>query len=349
MKAETATLREIFDQPRVWQDCLAALQGLDVGRLVKQPRNYSWIFIGCGTSYYLAQAAAASFTELTGLSARAVPASEFLFYPNLSISPDALGFFPVLISRSGQTSEVLRVAEVLRQRGIEFLAVTCDGNELAQLTERTLALPVVEESTVMTSSFTAMLMALQYIAAAIAKRDDFISALHELPGEVEGLLGMYAPQIEDFARHSFQCAAFLGQGPLYPIAAETSLKVMESSSTFAQCFHTLEFRHGPKSIVSEDVLVGALLSDAGYAEESAVLIEMKELGARTLAVANRITPAVRSSADLAIELALKVPELARLVVYLVWGQLLGSYVGLRKGLNPDSPRNLTRVVTLAGD
>lgn len=201
----------------------------------------------------------------------------------------------------------------------------------------------------MTSSFTAMLMALQYITAVLSKRDDFIAALHELPAEVEKLLDVYAPQIEVFAQQSFEGAAFLGQGPLYPIAAESSLKVMESSSTYSQFFHTLEFRHGPKSIVSEDVLVAALLSEAGYAEESAVLIEMKDLGARTLAVANRITPAVRSSADLAIELALHVPELARLAVFLVWGQLLGSYAGLRKGLNPDSPRNLTRVVTLTGE
>jgi len=94
--------------------------------------------------------------------------------------------------------------------------------------------------------------------------------------------------------------------------------------------------------------VGALLSETGYAEESAVLLEMKELGACTLAIANKITPEVRRSADLAIELALPIPELARLVVYLVWGQLLGSYIGLQKGLNPDLPRHLSRVVTLAG-
>jgi len=75
---------------------------------------------------------------------------------------------------------------------------------------------------------------------------------------------------------------------------------------------------------------------------------MKKLGACTLAIANQLTPQVRSSADLAIELALPVPELARLIVYVVWGQMLGSYMGLRKGLNPDSPRNLSRVVTLAG-
>jgi len=64
--------------------------------------------------------------------------------------------------------------------------------------------------------------------------------------------------------------------------------------------------------VSKRVLVGALLSETGYAEESAVLLEMKDLGGRTLAIANQLSPEVRRSADLAIELALPVPELARL-------------------------------------
>jgi len=350
MEPGATTLREIYGQPEVWTRCLQALDALDINPLVgdKHPLSHQWIFVGCGTSYYLAQAAAASFTSLTGILAHAIPASEILLFPKLVIPAESSSIFPVLISRSGHTSEVLQVAEVLNRRGISFLAVTCDGNELAQLTPRVLKLPVTEESTVMTSSFTSMLMALQNVAARIASQQEFLDALHTLPAALAVLLPVYGPQVEQFSHRSFDDVAFLAQGALYPIASETSLKVMESSSSYAQFFHTLEFRHGPKSIVSENVLVGALLSESGNAEESAVLLEMKQLGACTLAIANSISPQVRASADLAIELALPVPELARLIVYIVWGQLLGSYMGLRKGLNPDSPRNLSRVVTIAG-
>ena len=200
----------------------------------------------------------------------------------------------------------------------------------------------------MTSSFTSMLIALQYIGARFAKQNEFVDALHSLPAALDRLFPIYGPQVEQFAQHSFDDVAFLAQGALYPIASETALKIMESSSSYSQFFHTLEFRHGPKSIVSDKVLVGALLSETGYTEESAVLLEMKELGGCTLAIANQLSPEMRRSADLAIELGLPIPELARLVVYLVWGQLLGSHLGLRKGLNPDAPRHLSRVVTLAG-
>jgi glutamine---fructose-6-phosphate transaminase (isomerizing) len=349
MEYGRATLREIYRQPEDWRRCLYTMDKLDLEPLVgdKVPCSHEWLFVGCGTSYYLAQAAAATFTTLAGAPARAVPASEILLFPKLAVPDEGAAIFPVLISRSGHTSEVLQVADLLRRRGIEFLAITCDGNELAGLSARTLKLPVSEESTVMTSSFTSMLIALQYIAARFARQNEFVDALHALPEALAGLFPIYGPKVEQFAQESFDDLAFLAQGALYPIASETALKVMESSSSFAQFFHTLEFRHGPRSIVSEKVLVGALLSETGYAEESAVLLEMKDLGGRTFAVANQLSPEVRCSADLAIELSLPVPELARLVVYLVWGQLLGSYLGLRKGLNPDSPRHLSRVVTLA--
>lgn len=349
MESGAVTLREINNQPEVWRRSLNGLDKLDLEALAgdKAPRSHEWVFVGCGSSYYLAQAAAATFTALHGVNARAVPASEVLLFPKLAFPGDT-PVFPVLISRSGHTTEVLQVAELLRERGVEYLAVTCDGNELSRLTARTLKLPVTEESTVMTSSFTSMLLALQYLAARLAGENGFIDALHALPDALEALLPIYGPKVKEFARRSFEDVTFLAQGALYPIALETSLKVMESSSSYAQFFHALEFRHGPKSIVSEKVLVGSLISETGYAEESAVLLEMKQLGGCTLAIANQLSPELRKSADLAIELALPVPELARLIVYVVWGQLLGSYLGLSKGLDPDAPRNLSRFVEIVG-
>jgi glutamine---fructose-6-phosphate transaminase (isomerizing) len=342
------TLSEISSQPAVWQQCLQDLKHLDLRRLPEKhsPLDIEWVFIGCGTSYYLAQAAAHSFTTLLHTSARAVPASEALLRPELVFPGKIQSYFPVLISRSGHTSEILSVAEILNNVGVPFLAVTCDGRELVGMTEHVLRMRVEEESTVMTSSFTSMLLGLQYMAASFANNTDFIVALDQLPKHLERLLDTYSDEVAAFARKPFDDIAILGQGALYPIAAESALKVMESSSTFAQYFHTLEFRHGPKSIAGSSTLVGGLISSSGYDAESAVLLEMKELGSKIFAVVNTASERLRQQADLLIELDLPVPELAQLAIYVVWGQLLGSYRGLEKGLNPDNPRNLSRVVTI---
>lgn len=348
MHQEVRTLSEIQNQPQVWRDCLSMLQQTDLSGLTagREPERAEWIFVGCGTSFYLAQAAACSVNLLLNVSARAIPASEMLLYPSMALPYGQRSYFPILISRSGHTSEILRVAQYLQSQGVSFLAVTCDGQELKEMTPRVLKMPVIEKSTVMTSSFTSMLLGLQYLAGTLAGRVEFLEALKTLPGELQRLLEIYTPKVEAFAKTEFEDVAFLGQGPLYSIASETALKVMESSSTYAQFFHTLEFRHGPKSIAGPKTLVGALISEPGLQQEAAVLLEMKRLGSSTMAVTNTAPSSLRDSADLLIELGLSVPEIARLMIYVVWGQLFGSYRGLAKGLDPDNPRNLSRVVTL---
>jgi glucosamine--fructose-6-phosphate aminotransferase (isomerizing) len=126
------------------------------------------------------------------------------------------------------------------------------------------------------------------------------------------------------------------------------LKIKEMSCSYAQCFHTLEFRHGPKSIVSPDTLVTFLLSETGYEAEREVLEEVKGLGGVILAVANRADSATRRAADFVVELNLDVPEYAGIAAHIFTGQLLGLMTGLKKGLDPDRPRNLTRAVILNG-
>jgi glucosamine--fructose-6-phosphate aminotransferase (isomerizing) len=124
------------------------------------------------------------------------------------------------------------------------------------------------------------------------------------------------------------------------------LKVKEMSCSYAQCFHTLEFRHGPKSIVSSETLLTFFLSESGYEAECEVLEEVKGLGGTTLVVANKADDRARRAADFLVELKLDVAEYARLTTYLLSGQLLGLFTGLRKGLDPDRPRNLSRAVVL---
>jgi glucosamine--fructose-6-phosphate aminotransferase (isomerizing) len=122
---------------------------------------------------------------------------------------------------------------------------------------------------------------------------------------------------------------------------------MEMSRTYAQSFHTLEFRHGPKSVVTGDVLLTFLLSDSDHDAEVEVVEEIRELGGKTLVVANRLSRRARAAADLAVELDCGLPEVSCLAPFVFAGQLLGFYTAMQKGLDPDRPVNLSRVVLLA--
>lgn len=343
------TMNEILGQPECWRQTLRTVAGFELPDIFYAPRDAApeWLYIGCGTSYYLAQAAAATHSSLTGMRARAIPASEVYLCPELALRK-AERFVPVLISRSGQTSEVLRAAEYLREHmGVPSLAITCDGNELKQVADCTIQLPVHELSTVMTSSFTSMLLALQYLSATLAGNFSFVQSLESLPETMDRLLKTQAGKIHDFVRqHSFEDYVYLGQAALVGIAAEAALKVMESSCSYAQSFHTMEFRHGPKSIVSPKTMIGFFLSASSYEDELNVLEEMHDLGGIVFAVTNKASSRLTSHAHCVIEMGMPVPALAQLAPAVVWGQLLGVLSGIERGLNPDSPKNLTRSVVL---
>lgn len=343
------TLDEIFSQPDCWRDCLAQVAAS--GELHQAARmaetGAEWIFVGCGSSFYLAQAAAATFNHL-GLVARAVPASELLLFPELAM-PNSRKWLPVMISRSGLTSEVLRVTRMLEENDIRTIAVTCAaGQPLEKLSTVTLKAPAPDEkSTVMTRSFTSMLLILQYLGATVAG-SEFRRALINLPQQMPTLLESVPARLRKFIDgNNFADYVFLAHGPLFGIASEAMLKMTESSCSYAQVFHTMEFRHGPKSIVSPETLITFLMSESSYESELEVLEEIKQLGGTTLAIGNTLDRRAHDAADLAIEMSLTVPEFARLAAFTVWGQLGGVFTGLRKGLNPDSPKNLSRVVVLA--
>ena len=344
------TLPEILSQPSCWKSSLRELR--ESGKLEEIVQQFAgtqeWIFLGCGSSYYVAQSAAATKAELTGARARAVAASELLLFPELVLAAGR-ECTPVLISRSGRTSEVLRAAEHLRERGIATVGISCaPGQALEKLVTTAIVLPEADEqSTVMTRSFTSMLLALQSLAATVAGKTDFLSAQGELPSVAEELLHTLPHRVHEFVReHTFEDYVCLGQGAVYGVACEAALKLTEMSVSYGQSFHTLEFRHGPKSIVSAKTLIVFLISERAYSAELDVLEEVKRLGGTTLVVANRAEERVHAAAGLVVELGANGPETARLPLYALVGQLMGLYTGIEKGLDPDNPRNLSRVVLL---
>jgi glucosamine--fructose-6-phosphate aminotransferase (isomerizing) len=142
-----------------------------------------WLFIGCGSSYYIGLAAAATCSAITGKRARAIPASELLLFPDIVLA-GSQEIAAVVISRSGRTSETLKAAQFLeREKHVHTLAITSTvGQPLEQIATSTFPLlPSDEESTVMTRSFTSMVLGLQYLSAFLADDPAFCKSLSALP------------------------------------------------------------------------------------------------------------------------------------------------------------------------
>jgi len=348
------TLQEILSQPRIWSETETQLRE---ARLLEKfsdlfsPRS-PWLFVGCGSSYYLSRLIAALWTKHFYIPATSVPASELLFAPEETLR--RLGAEQVvLMSRSGETTEVLRVAELLQKHHtVQTLGVTCNPQSpLEGLCTHSFKLTWADEkSTVMTRSFTTILLAFQRLGLQFVGDNQFSGALDQLPQRGQEWLDKHAEKIQEFAaRKKFADYVFLGQGVHYWLAQEAGLKVTEMSSSYAQVYHSLEFRHGPRSIAGANTLITFVISESAAEEETLLVRELKELGAAICVIVNRATPELKKYSDLLIELSLDGPEFARYAVTAIPAHLMGTAIGLRKGLNPDAPKNLTRAVVLGSN
>jgi glutamine---fructose-6-phosphate transaminase (isomerizing) len=346
------TLAEIYSQASVWADTETQLR--KSGTLERLAETFSprspWLFVGCGSSYYLSRLIASIWTKHLYIPATGVPASELLFAPEETLRRVGAEQI-VLMSRSGETTEVLRAAELLQaHKTVQTLGVTCNPKSvLENLCTHTFKLDWADEkSTVMTRSFTAILLAFQRLGLQFIGDNQFAAALDQLPSKGQAWLDANAKKIQTFVgKRVFADYVFLGQGVHYWLAQEAGLKVTEMSSSYAQVYYSLEFRHGPRSIAGPDTLITFYISDAAKEAETTLVQELKELGASTFVIVNRATPELKACSDLLIELVLDGPEFARYALTAIPAHLLGTAVGLRKGLNPDAPRNLTRAVVLS--
>lgn len=339
------TFAEITGQTIAWAEALAAFQAAEktIQRTWPQLDLSQVIFIGCGSTYYLSQTAAALFQGVTGVPARACPSSEILLFSEQVLSrPDQT--LLVAISRSGTTTETLEAVNRFRQLGGRAVWGVCCYPEspLAQTCDLTLlAKGGQEQSTAQTRSFSSMLVLAQALAATIAGEDT--SVLTTLPELGNHLLEQTAGLVETLGRRTdLTRFYFLGSGFQYGLANEVMLKMKEMSLSQSEAFHFLEFRHGPMSMVDEQTLMVGLLSDTARKHEQKVLAEMAELGASTLGV-NALST---TDADHTIFLEQGLPAWVSPVLYLPSLQLLAYHRATSKGLDPDSPRNLSAVIFL---
>jgi glucosamine--fructose-6-phosphate aminotransferase (isomerizing) len=340
------TYREIMSQPQCWHEALQRFEAAkeELAPLWQREHIERVIFTGCGSTYYLSLMGARLFQRLTAVPAQAYPASELVLFPD-SAYLKAQRTLLVAVSRSGSTTETVEALKLFKKLNLgPTLTIGCyRESPLAKQADFALIVDSARESSVaQTRSFSSMAVLAQCLAHYLSPQRS-LEQLLSLPGACQRLLATYQGLAQALAEDTtIQRFFFLGTDALYGLACEAMLKLKEMSLSYSEAFHTLEFRHGPMSMVDPSALVIGLLSDSALPHEQAVLKQMRLQGARTLSISED------GLAEAQYHLALNsgIPETARAILYLPVLQLLAYYRAVINGQNPDQPVNLKAVVTL---
>ncbi|WP_158895490.1 SIS domain-containing protein [Amycolatopsis anabasis] len=284
---------EIASQPDCWRRA-AELAGALGARLPAPGRRVA--VVGCGTSRFIGESYAV-LRESAGLGyTDAFAASEF---------PKGRRYDELLaISRSGTTTEVLRLLESVRGE-MPTTVITGVPKEIAPVSDTVLDLSFSDERSVVQTRFATTTLAL--LRSHLG--EDLTTAIRQAEQAL-------TEPVDDAVRTASQFT-FLGTGWTVGIANEAALKFREASLSWTESYPAWEYRHGPISI-SEPGRVTWMFGAApgGLAEDV------------------RRTGATFVDGDL--------DPLADLVR----AQRVAGLIAADRGLDPDTPRNLTRSVVL---
>ncbi len=229
MYPEMSTIdQEIESQPDCWRRAATS-----AGELEAVLGDDPVAIIGCGSSYFVALAAAA----LRGARAwtDAFVASEV---------PSGREYGAVVaISRSGTTTEVID-ALARAPRGARRVVLTAAPDQpLAALADVVVALPFADEQSVVQTRFVSTAMALFRTVTG----DD----VERAAAAAEAMLAA-APWEEPA---DIRQEVFLGTGWAVGVAFEAALKLREAAQVWSEAYPAGEYRHGPIAVADESTQV----------------------------------------------------------------------------------------------
>ncbi len=214
---------EIEAQPSSWRQALELLPSVQAA--LPSPGERVAV-IGCGTSWFMAEAYA-SLREDSGLGE-----TDFFTASRL---PTSRRYDRVLaISRSGTTTEVL---DALAGSAARRTSIVADASTpVAERSDDSIVLDFADEQSVVQTVFaTTTLMLL---------RASLGESLEGVIAETERVLAT-AP---DRTLQQASQFTFVGQGWAHGIAREAALKMREAAQAWTEAYPQMEYRHGPISI-----------------------------------------------------------------------------------------------------
>jgi len=311
------------------------------------------IILGCGTSYFAGLYGMHYFKQLCNFNT--VQVYDGAEFSEIDIPKLGNTSF-ILISQSGETKDLHRCVEIAKNNNIVTIGII---NVVDSLIARDVDCGIYcnagkEVGVASTKAFTSQVVCLSMAAIWFStlqginekKRQRFITDLHNLSSDIKLALAASNARILDIAnKFGNKTNMFLlGKGSDEFIAKEGSLKIKEISYIHSEGYSSSSLKHGPFALLDENFPVIILNLDQVHRSKTLNCYqEVASRGAPILLISNDISISQEVTCDI-----MYIPENKSYasLIGIIPIQLLAYHLSINKGINPDKPKNLAKVVTV---
>ena len=338
---DSKMLKEIHEQPEVmgrileegWGEILSAAQEL------RSTGVRSVMIAARGTSDNAALYGKYLFEVLLGIPTALASPSAFTLYDTRMNLDDIL---VIGISQSGESKDVLETVRRSGELGARTLTITNDDtSSMADAADRHFFLRAgKEESVAATKTYTASLLVLYLLAAALRGDENPSDEAQRLPEMARETLGAEWKGAERYryAEHLVTTS----RGYNLSTAQEAALKLMETNYVVAEAFSAADLQHGPMAMIGQDFPVVTIVPPGKAGPGMRELVEaLDERGAEVVVVSEDEELVGKASAGFQIPSAC--PEELSPLLNMLPLQVFAHDLALLKRLDPDSPRGLSKV------
>ena len=299
------------------------------------------LLIGIASAAYLCWPAQVELSKM-GYVTRVMNAADALYHEWPALRQANV----VINSRSGETGEIVKLANRLSEESIPFLAITNEPESiLAHKASCILWTNTRKDDLVSINIVTGMMLAsLVWAAAVCGDLETMYDSLQALPGAMQQAVARAVEQGEQLAAYLAGCRPIylLARGASLGAAACGRLVLEEVARHPAVALEAAEFRQGPNEVVDER-FGGVLFIGRG---ETAALTrslgkEIHQNGGKVIAVGSE--EAVWDLPGLVFPLP-TVPDSFMPVLEVVPVQGLAYKLAEMKGINPGTVRYISKIV-----
>jgi glucosamine--fructose-6-phosphate aminotransferase (isomerizing) len=337
----TSMLKEIREQPEVlgrildeeWDAMLAAARAL-------RSRGFRSVMLAArGTSDNAALYAKYLFEVILGIPTALASPSAFTLYES---KMDLEGVLVIGISQSGESQDVFETVRRSGELGASTLSITNDeGSSLSEITDHHSFFRAGEEKSVAaTKTYTAELLVLCLPVEALNGAGTPSAEARRLPDQAREVL---KTEWKGTARYRYaDHLVVTSRGYNLATAQEAALKLMESTYVVAEAFSAADLHHGPIAMIGRDFPVIAIVPPGRARPGMRSLVEnLGERGAEVAVIGDDETLASRAAVSFLVPCSC--PEELSPMLYAIPPQILAHDLSCLKGLDPDSPRGLSKV------